>query len=84
MGASVTMRDRGLQGLLGPVGSGEISPLFALCVCVFNALANLNLKANFRCGWKWKFLDGHQAQEMTWLSPQICCDASTGLRWVLD
>lgn len=34
VGTSVTMRDRGLQGLLGPVGPGEIGPLFALSMYV--------------------------------------------------
>lgn len=31
-----------------------------------------------------KFLDGHQAKEMTLLSQQICSDTFKGPRWVLE
>lgn len=77
VGAFVTVRDRPPR-TPGAVGQGETSPLFVLCGCVFtsNELANLTLKANFRCDWKQrKFLDGHHSKEMTLLSPQICSDS---------
>lgn len=56
MGSLVPMRDlitgKGPQRpVWGLVDCRRLSPLPALCGYVFDALANLNLKANFQCDW---------------------------------